>query len=263
MTVVHHYLWWAPYSVLQQWAVILHRLLFPLLSLPLSPSWQRKKQEGLQGMATTEEIYLVRHWEKEEAGKAIPVRGRQMDVLCPRAACPQQFLLQLLPMMEWVGKWWDSMTEGQHRSPLDSFTGKREGKASFPPWPLASAPIYTEKQRDPGAYGITVFKCVFILALIKSTMHPTPPHHKHLRVQRLRCMVFSSNLPKHTYSSPTAVLGNSLFMVSSPLFLSIYIFPCLSPIRFDHHPQTPQTAFQPPPFTLKTRAAFENSYAPF
>lgn len=151
MTVVHHYLWWAPYSVLQQWAVILHRLLFPLLSLPLSPSWQRKKQEGLQGMATTEEIYLVRHWEKEEAGKAIPVRGRQMDVWCPRAACPQQFLLQLLPMMEWVGKWWDSMTEGQHRSPLDSFTGKREGKASFPPWPLASVPIYTEQQRDPGA----------------------------------------------------------------------------------------------------------------
>lgn len=56
--------------------------------------------------------------------------GRQMDVWCPRAACPQQFLLQLLPMMEWVGKWWDSMTEGQHRSPLDSFTGKREGGES-------------------------------------------------------------------------------------------------------------------------------------
>lgn len=186
MTVVHHYLWWAPYSVLQQWAVILHRLLFPLLSLPLSPSWQRKKQEGLQGMATTEEIYLVRHWEKEEAGKAIPVRGRQMDVWCPRAACPQQFLLQLLPMMEWVGKWWDSMTEGQHRSPLDSFTGKREGKASFPPWPLASAPIYTEKQRDPGTYGITVFKCVLILTPIKATMHPKPPYYKHLQgVQRL------------------------------------------------------------------------------
>lgn len=123
---------------------------------------------------------------KEEAGKAIPVRGRQMDVWCPRAACPQQFLLQLLPMMEWVGKWWDSMTEGQHRSPLDSFTGKREGKASFPPWPLASAPIYTEKQRDPGNYGITVFKCVLILTPIKATMHPKPPYYKHLQgVQRL------------------------------------------------------------------------------
>lgn len=36
-------------------------------------------------MATTEEIYFVRHREKEEAGKAIPVRGRQMDVRRPRS----------------------------------------------------------------------------------------------------------------------------------------------------------------------------------
>lgn len=141
MTAVHHYLRWAPYSVLQQWAVILHRLLFPLLSLPLSPSWQRKKQEGLQGMATTEEIYFVRHRKRKRQAKRYQCGGGRW--MCgAREACPQQFLLQLLPMMEWMGKWWDSMTEGQHRAPPDSFTGKREGKPVFSPWPLGSVSIY-------------------------------------------------------------------------------------------------------------------------
>lgn len=263
MTAVHHYLWWAPYSGLQQWAVILHRLLFPLLSLPLSPSWQRKKQEGLQGMATTEEIYLVRHREKEEAGKAIPVRGRQMDVWCPRAACPQQFLLQLLPMMEWVGKWWDSMTEGQHRSPLDSFTGKREGgESQFSTLTSNfSSHLHRAAQRPQHEWHNS-FQMRSNCGWDKGHMHSTPPHHEHVQLQR-RGTAFNRPLP----STFTLQL---LFLEILYSFLGFFclisrnshLFPVQSNLKTDHPPSTSKY-FPATLFYFKRPAAFENSYAPF
>lgn len=251
MTVVHHYLWWAPYSVLQQWAVILHRLLFPLLSLPLSPSWQRKKQEGLQGMATTEEIYLVRHQEKEEAGKAIPVRGRQMDVWCPRAACPQQFLLQLLPMMEWVGKWWDSMTEGQHRSPLDSFTGKREGgESQFSTLTSNfSSHLHRAAQRPRHAWH-NGFQMRPNCGLDNSHMHSIPPHHKHLQaVQRLGCTAFISSI------FTLQLLFLEILYSILGFFCLVSQHPHLFPVQSESWPppSAPQNTFEPPLFTLKNQ----------
>lgn len=263
MTAVHHYLWWAPYSVLQQWAVILHRLLFPLLSLPLSPSWQRKKQEGLQGMATTEEIYLVRHREKEEAGKAIPVRGRQMDVWCPRAACPQQFLLQLLPMMEWVGKWWDSMTEGQHRSPLDSFTGKREGgESQFSTLTSNfSSHLHRAAQR-PRHEWHNSFQMRSNCGWDKGHMHSTPPHYEHVQLQRRGARPSTGLYQAHLLCNCYFWKFFIPFLVSFALFLGIHIFSCS--IQFENWPP-PSTSkyFSATLFYFKRPAAFENSYAPF
>lgn len=150
MTAVHHYLWWAPYSVLQQWAVILHRLLFPLLSLPLSPSWQRKKQEGLQGMATTEEIYLVRHWKRKRQAKRYQCGGgrwmcgaREQHVLTISSAVVAHDGVSGEMVRQHDRRTAQVTTRQLHRQ-----KGGR-GKPVFPPWPLGSASIH-RSAKDTG-----------------------------------------------------------------------------------------------------------------
>lgn len=110
-------------------------------------------------------------------------------------------------------------------------------------------------------YGITVFKCVMIVAGLNSHMHSTPPHYERVQATETGGMAFNRPL------SSTFTL-QLLFLEILYSFLCFFrliswnsrLFPVQSNLK-----TTPSTSkyFPATPFYFKRPAAFENSYAPF
>jgi hypothetical protein len=98
------------------------------------------------------------------------------------------------------------MTEGQHRSPPDSFTGKREGKASFftltskftfhlengiEKTNLIGKEVYKEAKEITSTEGITVFKCLLLVPM-KIILYFEISVFKNIKkeLQKHKCTIF-------------------------------------------------------------------------
>lgn len=79
-------------------------------------------------------------------------------------------------------------------------------------------------------YGITVFKCVMIVAGLNSHMHSTPPHYERVQATETGGMAFNRPLSS-TFTLQLLFLEIFIpFFVSFALFLGIHVFSLFNPI---------------------------------
>ena len=118
VTAVHRHL--GPYSALQQWAVPLHHLLPSPLSLPLSPSWQRKKPEGLQGMQLQKRCIL---WDTGKSSRETD--SREGGAVCRLGRWPNAASSAAVAQ-QWR-EWGNDQTAGQRTAWASTAQRHRQG----------------------------------------------------------------------------------------------------------------------------------------